>query len=44
MMNYFAGKTLDRVVNAVGVPVALKIRTGWDEENKNTIIIGPVFY
>lgn len=30
---------LNRVVNAVNVPVTLKIRTGWDKENKNAVTI-----
>ncbi len=30
---------LARVVNAVAVPVTLKIRTGWDETNKNAVTI-----
>jgi tRNA-dihydrouridine synthase B len=29
------GRILDRVVAAVGVPVTLKIRTGWDRNNRN---------
>jgi len=29
------GKILDSVVNAVDVPVTLKIRTGWDRANQN---------
>jgi len=29
------GRILSAVVKAVGVPVTLKIRTGWDRENKN---------
>ncbi|MCW8879432.1 MAG: tRNA dihydrouridine synthase DusB [Kangiellaceae bacterium] len=30
---------LNAVVNAVEVPVTLKIRTGWDPENKNAVLI-----
>jgi len=30
------------VVNAVGVPVTLKIRTGWDEQNKNAVNIARI--
>lgn len=30
---------LKAVVNAVDVPVTLKIRTGWDRQNKNAILI-----
>jgi len=30
---------LNKVVSAVDVPVTLKIRTGWDQENKNAIQI-----
>jgi len=29
------GRILDRVVGAVDVPVTLKMRTGWDKENRN---------
>lgn len=32
-------RILDTVVNAVSVPVTLKIRTGWDKENKNALTI-----
>jgi tRNA-dihydrouridine synthase B len=31
------GKILDAVVSAVEVPVTLKIRTGWDESNRNAV-------
>ncbi|QTN44092.1 tRNA dihydrouridine synthase DusB [Ectopseudomonas mendocina] len=33
---------LDAVVGAVDVPVTLKIRTGWDRENKNGIIVAKI--
>jgi tRNA-dihydrouridine synthase B len=33
---------LDAVVNAVDVPVTLKIRTGWDAENKNALTIAKI--
>ncbi len=33
---------LDAVVAAVDVPVTLKIRTGWDKENKNAIKIAQI--
>ena len=33
------GRILTAVVNAVDVPVTLKIRTGWDHENKNAVNI-----
>ena len=32
-------KILDAVVNAVKVPVSLKIRTGWDKDNRNGVTI-----
>lgn len=32
-------KILDSVVNAVAVPVTLKIRTGWDTDNRNGVAI-----
>lgn len=35
-------KILDAVVNAVDVPVTLKIRTGWDEYNRNAISIAKI--
>jgi tRNA-dihydrouridine synthase B len=31
------GEILDAVVNAVDVPVTLKIRTGWDRNNRNAV-------
>jgi tRNA-dihydrouridine synthase B len=33
---------LDAVVNSVDVPVTLKIRTGWDSENKNALTIAKI--
>lgn len=33
---------LDAVVNAVDVPVTLKIRTGWDQENRNCLEIAKI--
>lgn len=33
---------LTSVVNAVDVPVTLKIRTGWDHENKNALTIAKI--
>lgn len=33
---------LDAVVNAVDVPVTLKIRTGWDPENRNCLTIAKI--
>lgn len=33
---------LDAVVNAVDVPVTLKIRTGWDLENRNCLAIAQI--
>ena len=35
-------KILHAVVNAVNVPVTLKIRTGWDMENRNAIAIAKI--
>jgi len=35
-------KILDAVVNAVNIPVTLKIRTGWDRENKNAVNIAKI--
>ena len=35
-------KILDAVVTAVDIPVTLKIRTGWDKENKNAIKIAQI--
>jgi len=36
------GRILDAVVNAVDVPVTLKIRTGWDPEHKNALAIARI--
>ena len=33
---------LKEVVNAVDVPVTLKIRTGWDKANRNCVQIGKI--
>ena len=33
---------LKSVVNAVEVPVTLKMRTGWDDENKNAPTIAKI--
>lgn len=35
-------RILDAVVNAVDVPVTLKIRTGWDPENRNCLTIAKI--
>lgn len=35
-------RILEAVVKAVAVPVTLKIRTGWDREHKNAIIIARI--
>jgi tRNA-dihydrouridine synthase B len=35
-------KLLDAVVNAVNVPVTLKIRTGWDAQNRNGVRIARI--
>ncbi|MDH2997446.1 tRNA dihydrouridine synthase DusB [Pasteurellaceae bacterium LFhippo2] len=35
-------RILDAVVNAVDVPVTLKIRTGWDPENRNCLEIAKI--
>ena len=37
-----AGRILDAVVNAVEVPVTLKIRTGWDTSNRNGAAIARI--
>ncbi len=36
------GKILDAVVGAVNVPVTLKIRTGWDKQTRNAIIVARI--
>lgn len=36
------GQILEAVVNAVDVPVTLKIRTGWDRHNRNAIRIAKI--
>ncbi len=36
------GRILDAVVAAVAVPVTLKIRTGWDRDHRNGIIIARI--
>ncbi len=36
------GRILDSVVSAVDVPVTLKIRTGWDRDNKNALVIARI--
>ncbi len=36
------GRILDAVVGAVNVPVTLKIRTGWDKQNKNAIMVARI--
>ncbi|MFO1258328.1 MAG: tRNA dihydrouridine synthase DusB [Gammaproteobacteria bacterium] len=36
------GEILEAVVGAVEIPVTLKIRTGWDSQNKNAIRIGQI--
>ena len=33
---------LDAVVNAVDIPITLKIRTGWDAENRNAVTIAKI--
>jgi len=35
-------RILEAVVGAVGVPVTLKIRTGWDTNNKNALMIAHI--
>jgi tRNA-dihydrouridine synthase B len=37
-----AGEILSAVVNAVSVPVSLKIRTGWDRDNRNALTIAHI--
>lgn len=36
------GRILDAVVSAVNVPVTLKIRTGWNPENRNAVRIAKI--
>ncbi|MGJ0516668.1 MAG: tRNA dihydrouridine synthase DusB [Methylomicrobium sp.] len=36
------GRILDEVVSAVDVPVTLKIRTGWDLQNRNAVTIAKI--
>jgi tRNA-dihydrouridine synthase B len=36
------GRILDSVVNAVDIPVTLKIRTGWDKDHKNALAIAKI--
>ena len=36
------GKILESVVNAVEVPVTLKIRTGWDKNNRNAFNVAKI--
>ncbi len=36
------GTILEAVVNAVDIPVTLKIRTGWDVENRNALTIAKI--
>ncbi|MDH5447097.1 MAG: tRNA dihydrouridine synthase DusB [Gammaproteobacteria bacterium] len=36
------GRILESVVNAVDIPVTLKIRTGWDRESRNAVRIGQI--
>jgi tRNA-dihydrouridine synthase B len=35
-------RILDAVVNAVDIPVTLKIRTGWDTQNRNAVTIAKI--
>mgnify|MGYP000556523730 FL=1 len=35
-------KILDAIINNVDIPVTLKIRTGWDKDNKNAINIAKI--
>ncbi|MBI2509382.1 MAG: tRNA dihydrouridine synthase DusB, partial [Betaproteobacteria bacterium] len=36
------GRILDAVVTAVGVPITLKIRTGWDRDNRNALRVAKI--
>lgn len=35
-------RILDAVVNAVNIPVSLKIRTGWDKDSRNAVAIAQI--
>ena len=35
-------RILERVVSAVAVPVTLKIRTGWDRDNRNAMTVAKI--
>ena len=37
-----AGKIIESVVKAVSIPVSVKFRAGWDEENKNAVSFAKV--
>lgn len=39
---FLVGRILDAVVNAVAVPVTLKIRTGWSPERRNGVAIARI--
>src|SRR5437588_6680428 len=36
------GRIVDAVVRAVNVPVTLKIRTGWNKDNRNALVIARI--
>jgi tRNA-dihydrouridine synthase B len=36
------GRILEAVVNAVDVPVTLKFRTGWDQQNRNALTVARI--
>jgi tRNA-dihydrouridine synthase B len=36
------GRILEAVVNAVAVPVTLKIRTGWDMDHRNAVMVAKI--
>ena len=44
LSEWLVGRILDAVVTAVDVPVTLKIRTGWDAENRNGLRIALLGY